>query len=257
MIWKVGVAGDPVDHSLSPLLQVAAMKITGIEGSASRLQISAAHSEDLRIAINNNFNALSVTMPLKPIATTMCNHLDPAATRTGMVNSLLRKDGLIYGACTDGDGLINSITSQFNFDFANAHVVVLGAGGAAAGIIDALEFSTAKSIAVLNRTPSKIDLLVSKYDKVTRTLPDRIDVVINTVPVTGREAPISIAGLCSETICVDITYSPAESEWLSFFAAEGCRTSNGLAMLAYQAALQFKFWWNTEIDGAELLKVIK
>jgi len=256
MIWNVGVVGDPVDHSLSPQLQEAAMQIAGIEGNTSRVQISSSQVDDLKRAIRNDFDALSVTMPLKPLATTICDHLDPAATRTGMVNSLLRKDGQIYGACTDGEGLISSVKSQFNFDFADARVVVIGAGGAASGIIDALQNSNARSITVLNRTTSKIDALSAKYNKVTSALGDRVDVLINTVPITGRGTPEMVAGIHAETICIDITYAPAVSKWLAFFEAEGCRTANGLGMLAHQAALQFKFWWNVDIDGEDLLEVL-
>jgi len=257
MNWKVGVVGDPVAHSLSPQLQEAAMQIAGLDGSASRVQISGSQLDELVNAITNEFDALSVTMPLKPLATTVCDHLDAAAERTGMVNSLLRKDGQIYGACTDGEGFVRSVMSQFDFDFTNAHVVVIGAGGAATGIIDALQNSNAASITVLNRTSSKIDALASKYEKVTHALPTSIDLLINTIPVAGRVAPTIVPGISEKTICVDITYSPLVSDWLSFFRSEGCQTSNGLAMLAHQAALQFKFWWNIDIDGDDLLEVIK
>jgi shikimate dehydrogenase len=88
-------------------------------------------------------------------------------------------------------------------------------------------------------------------------VPNKIDVLINTVPVTGRGVPEVISGITTETICVDITYAPAVSEWLSFYKVEGCRTANGLGMLAHQAALQFKFWWNIDIDGDVLLEVIQ
>ena len=257
MIWKVGVVGDPVTHSLSPQLQEAAMQMAGLQGSSSRVQIGASQIEELKEAISSEFDALSVTMPLKPLAMTICNHLDPAAQRTGMVNSLLRKENQIYGACTDGEGLIRSVESEFSFEFAGAHVVVIGAGGAATGIVDALQFSDAASITVLNRTPSKVDALSSKYDKVTNILPASIDLLINTVPVTGRTAPEAVVGTTAKTICVDITYSPLQSDWLVFLGGQGCRTANGLAMLAYQAALQFKFWWNVDIDGDDLLQVIK
>jgi len=257
MIWKVGVVGDPVAHSLSPQLQEAAMQLAGLQGSASRVQIAASQIEELKEAISNQFDALSVTMPLKPIATNICDHLDSAAQRTGMVNSLLRKDGQVYGACTDGEGFIHSVESQFGFEFAGAHIVVIGAGGAATGIVDALQHSEVASITVVNRTPSKVELLSSKYSKVTRDLPPSIDVLINTIPITGRTAPESVAGTTTKTICVDITYSPLVSDWLAFVEEQGCRTTNGLAMLAYQAALQFKFWWNIDIDGDDLLEVIK
>ena len=257
MSWKVGVVGDPVAHSLSPQLQEAAMQMAGLQGSASRVQIAASQTEELKEAISNQFDALSVTMPLKPHATKICDHLDSAAQRTGMVNSLLRKDNQIYGASTDGEGFIRSVERQFGFEFAGAHIVVIGAGGAATGIVDALQFSDAASITVLNRTPSKVDALAAKYDKVRHDLPASIDVLINTVPISGRTAPAAVAGTSANTICVDITYSPLQSDWLVFFEEQGCRTANGLAMLAYQAALQFKFWWNVDIDGDDLLEVIK
>ena len=256
MIWRVGVVGDPIEHSLSPQLQVAGLTLAGLEGSASRLKLSADKTEQLRAAITNDFDALSVTMPLKQVAASLCDELDPVATRTGVVNSLLHRDGRIYGACTDGNGLLEMVKEKYSFVDSGSSIVVIGAGGAATGIIDALQYSDTASIGVLNRTTSKIDALQARYSKVSSAMPSQIDLLINTVPSDSRVTPSSIAGVSSETLCVDITYSPRESDWMKFFESEGCRTANGLGMLAYQAALQFNWWWNSKIDGSDLLKVI-
>ncbi len=256
MIWRVGVVGDPIEHSLSPQLQEAGLKLAGLQGSTSRLKLSADKIEQLRAAISNEFDALSVTMPLKQVAASLCDELDPVAIRTGVVNSLLNRNGRIYGSCTDGKGLLEMVKEKYLFDESGSSIVVIGAGGAATGIIDALQYSDVASIAVLNRTASKIEGLQAKYSKVSSVIPSKIDLLINTVPSDSRVAPSSIVGVTSETLCVDITYSPRESEWMKFFESEGCRTTNGLGMLAYQAALQFNWWWNSKIDGSDLLKVI-
>jgi len=141
----------------------------------------------------------------------------------------------------------------------NLHVVVLGSGGAARAIVDALVGDGASSVAVHARSSDQVENLSGRYTNVFgHMLVYRpVDLIVNTIPETGRnnEAAV-IQGVTPETIAVDITYAPALSAWRTMYRAAGCRTQNGLGMLAYQAARQMSWWFETEIDGAELMKVI-
>ena len=259
MKWRLGVVGSPIEHSLSPQLHEAGLTIAGLKGSSTRVELHEADAKKLAKWMGKDYDALSVTMPLKRAALTYCVELDEAASRTGAVNSLLWRDQRIEGANTDGAGFLDALRAAFGVTVDNLHVVVLGSGGAARAIVDALVGDGASSVAVHARSSDQVENLSGRYTNVFgHMLVYRpVDLIVNTIPETGRnnEAAV-IQGVTPETIAVDITYAPALSAWRTMYRAAGCRTQNGLGMLAYQAARQMSWWFETEIDGAELMKVI-
>jgi shikimate dehydrogenase len=257
--WRVGVVGSPIAHSLSPQLQEAGLRLAGLAGTSNRVEVKLEDADDLRDLLGAQFDALSVTSPLKGAAFAMSEVRSDAAERTKSVNSLLVRDGLLHGASTDGDGFVASLRDAYGPVVDNAHVVVLGAGGAASAIVDALVYHGAASVAVLGRTQSKVEALADRFPNVfSSALVYRpVDLVINTVPIAGRVAEASVLqGVHPETIAVDITYEPRMSEWRLRYEEAGCRTMNGLAMLAFQAAIQMEWWWGVTLEGAQLLEVL-
>jgi shikimate dehydrogenase len=259
MNWRLGVAGSPIGHSLTPQLHDAALAMAGFEGSSRRVELGAKDKTKLNKVMRKEFDALSITMPLKEFAVEICDELDEVATRTQSVNSLLMRDGKLLGACTDGDGFVNALRGQFDATVEGAHVVVLGAGGAASAIIDGLVRHGVASVAVHGRNEAKVEALVARYKNVYDfSLTYRpVDVIINTTPIAGRidEAAV-MQGVGAHTIAVDISYEPRMSAWRELHERSGCASANGLGMLAYQAALQLQWWWDVPIDAAQLLKVI-
>lgn len=259
-MWRLGVVGDPVSHSLSPLLHRAGLAMAGLTGTSERIAMRLGDVDRLVSVMGERFDALSVTMPLKSAAAELCDQLDSLAARTGMVNSLLERDGQLYGANTDGEGFVDALVHEFAASLDDSRVVVLGAGGAARAIVDAVVRHGVAAVVVIARTPSKVDWLSTQYDNVfneTHRL-DRVDFVVNTTPVESRGAPSAVLdGVSDSTIGVDITYEPRVSAWRTTYESAGCRTTNGLGMLAHQAARQMQWWWNVEIDGAQLLEVIQ
>jgi shikimate dehydrogenase len=259
MNWRLGVAGSPVLHSLSPQLHDAGLRIAGLSGTSSRVELPLERASELPQLLGEDFDALSVTTPLKYAAFALCDEVSDVARRTESVNSLRILDGRLSGISTDGDGLVSAVEGAFGSVVANAHVVVLGAGGAASAIVDALVRSEAASVVVHGRTQSKVDALTQRYTNVhSSSLVYRpIDLIINTVPVHGRNSEAAVLqGVRPDTIAVDITYDPRDTEWRQRYDASGCRTMNGLAMLAYQAALQMRWWWGVTLEGADLLEVL-
>jgi shikimate dehydrogenase len=257
--WRVGVVGSPVAHSLSPQLHEAGLRLAGLSGTSSRVEVKLEDADNLRDLLGAEFDALSVTSPLKGAAFSMSEERTDAAVRTKSVNSLLVRDGVLWGASTDGDGFVSSLTHTFGPVVENAHVVVLGAGGAASAIVDALVHDGAASVAVLGRTPAKADALADRYPNVySSALVYRpVDLVVNTIPIAGRVTEAAVLqGVHPETIAVDITYEPRESEWRLRYEDAGCRSMNGLAMLAFQAAIQMEWWWGVTLEGAQLLEVL-
>jgi shikimate dehydrogenase len=259
MSWRLGVAGFPVEHSLSPRLHEAGLALAGLEGTSTRLEMREAEVPLLTEMMGTRFDALSVTMPLKFAALGICDWLDEAAVRTGVVNSLLARDGQILGACTDGSGFVDALRAQFAVSLEGARTVVLGAGGAAKGIVDALVHAGAESVSVYARTSANVALLVDRYENVFNheNPPSEIDLVVNTTPAAARSAQDHVLeGTGVATIAVDITYEPLMSRWRMLYEQSGCRSANGLGMLAYQAALQMQWWWDVPIDAATLLGAI-
>ncbi|HUZ42146.1 MAG TPA: NAD(P)-binding domain-containing protein [Acidimicrobiales bacterium] len=259
MTWRLGVAGSPIEHSLTPELHDAALAMVGLEGTSRRVELGAKDKTKLNKLMRKEFDALSITMPLKAVALEICDEIDDVATRAGSVNSLLLRDGKLSGASTDGDGFVNALHGQFNASVEGAHVVVLGAGGAASAIIDGLVRAGVASVAVHARNETKVEALVSRYANVYDfSLTYRpVDVIVNATPVEGRVDEVAVMqGVSAHTIAIDITYEPRMSAWRSLHERSGCASANGLGMLAYQAALQMQWWWDVPIDGARLLKVI-
>jgi shikimate dehydrogenase len=259
MTWRVGVAGSPVAHSLSPQLHEAGLRLAGLEGTSRRVELERSEAPRLSELLSQEFDALSITAPLKYEAFTQCDELSDAARRTESVNSLLKRDGVLCGESTDGEGFLNALRAEFGSVVENAHAVVLGAGGAASAVVDALVHHGAASVAVHARNEAKVHELSDRYPNVfSSSLVYRpVDLIVNTVPVAGRDVEAAVLqGVHHETVAVDITYDPRFSSWRTLYDEAGCRTMNGLAMLAYQAALQMQWWWGVEIDGALLLEVL-
>ena len=259
MKWRVGVAGSPIAHSLTPQLQGAALALVGLEGTSRRVELGDRDKNKLNKVMRKEFDALSITMPLKGFGVEICDELDEVATRTRSVNSLLMRDGRLLGASTDGDGFVNAVRAQFGISVEGTHVVVLGAGGAASAIVEGLVRAGVASIAVHARNLAKVEELVARYDHVYDfSLTYRpVDVIVNTTPIAGRvEDAAVMQGVGAHTIAVDITYEPRVSAWLALHERAGCPNANGLGMLAHQAALQMQWWWDRPVDAVKLLEVI-
>ncbi|MGA7835573.1 MAG: shikimate dehydrogenase [Acidimicrobiales bacterium] len=259
MNWRLAVVGSPVSHSLSPQLHEAGLRLAGLSGTSTRVELSLERAGELGELLATRFDALSVTSPLKRAAFELSSERSDAATRTQSVNSLVVRSGVISGASTDGEGFVASLTYEYGPVVDNAHVVVLGAGGAASAIIDALVQHGAASVAVVGRTESNVEALASRYSNVVAgALVYRpVDLVINTVPVAGRVAEAAVLqGVHADTIAADIAYDPRLSAWRQRYEEAGCRTTNGLSMLAFQAALQMEWWWGVTLEGAQLLEAL-
>ena len=163
------------------------------------------------------------------------------------------RDGKLLGASTDGDGFVNALRGQFDVNVEGAHVVVLGAGGAASAIVDGLVRHGVASVAVHGRNEAKVEALVARYDQRLRLLahlPPRRRHRQHHAD-RGRVDEVAVMqGVGAHTIAVDITYEPRMSAWRALHERSGCASANGLGMLAYQAALQMQWWWDVDRSTA-------
>ncbi len=260
MEWRLGVVGSPVAHSLSPVLHAAGLARAGLTGHSERLEVGRVPAERLAEIVRERFDAVAVTAPLKGIALGACDEASAVAARTESVNGIVVREGRLVGDSTDGDGFADALEGAVGPVIAGAHVQVLGAGGAARAVVDALVARGASSVSVLARRAEQGEALAARYGVVhAGALVYRpVEVVVNTVPAhrRGPEGAV-LSGTSADTVAVDLAYEPRETPWLAHYRAAGCRTQNGLAMLCYTAARLMSGWWDVALDGAELLEVVR
>ena len=259
MKWRLAVVGRPIEHSLSPRLHECGLALAGLRGASQRIDLGVAQVGRLHDLLVHDLDAVSITMPLKAAAVELCDRVDPVASRLGVVNSILVTHGRLHAASTDGPGFVEALRWQFGLSPEGMRVVVLGAGGAARGIVDALVEGGAGEVVVVGRTRENVEWMTARYERVTtEDLVGSVDLVVNTTPAAARTADDQVLkGARATTVAIDITYEPRMSAWRAAYERFGCRSANGLGMLAFQAALQMQWWWERPIDGAQLLKEIE
>ena len=254
-----GIIGDPVEHSMSPVMHNAAFEALGLDYVYLPFHVQG---EELKEAINGiralNIVGLNVTIPHKMAVIPFLDKLDPLAERMGAVNTIASENGELTGYNTDAPGFLQALRAQ-GIEPDGKSIVILGAGGAAKGISFILAGAGA-SLVILNRTLSRAEELASQiaryyHQKVeAMTLNEanlkrafeRVDVLVNTtsvgmVPDVDR-TPVPGNLLNSHLAVSDIVYNPLETRLLREAKAAGARTIDGLDMLVWQGALAFEKW---------------
>ena len=254
-----GIIGDPVEHSMSPVMHNAAFEALGLDYVYLPFHVQG---EELKEAINGiralNIVGLNVTIPHKMAVIPFLDKLDPLAERMGAVNTIANENGALAGYNTDASGFLQALRAQ-GIEPDGKSIVILGAGGAAKGISFILAGAGA-SLVILNRTLSRAEELASQiaryyHQKITAmTLNEanlkrafgRADVLVNTtsvgmVPDVDR-TPVPGNLLNSRLAVSDIVYNPLETRLLREAKAAGARTIDGLDMLVWQGALAFEKW---------------
>ena len=258
MNWRMGVVGYPIDHSLTPRLHETALALVGLEGSSERVALRESEAGRLGEMMRSRFDGLSVTMPLKSAAVAVCDELDPIAMRLGVVNSLLSRDGRITGTSTDGQGFLDALDAQFGLSPWRVNAAVLGAGGAARGIVDALARAGAHSVHVTGRTPARVNWLLERYDCVvagTRP-PGELDLVVNTVPVDGR-GPAEVDGGRARVDGMRRRHLRAAPDAVAV-GPRGPGVPHGQrpGHAGLPGGAPAPWWWGREVDGSALLRAV-
>ena len=239
---KLGVVGDPVAHSLSPLIH--AVLLSEYPYIYLPYQIPAGRfGEFLRAAELLGFAGFNVTMPHKEAAYYLMDEVSPESRKAKSVNAVKLQNGRRLGFSTDGEGFLISLKEIA--DPAGKKILVLGAGGAARAVIDALP----GEITVLNRTP-KTNCARLTPENLKEQF-SRCDIMINCTPLgmSGMENFTDFGFLDAEpkTVC-DLIYNPLETDLLREAKLRGHKTLGGLNMLIYQAVLSFEIFTGSKVD---------
>lgn len=256
-----GIIGNPVEHSLSPAMHNAAFAALGVNGVYIPMR-SIDLQEGFRGLRALGFIGVSVTVPHKVAVIPLLDEIDPVAQKIGAVNTLLfqqQPEGrpLCKGFNTDWLGSNQALAEELELQ--GHTVLIIGAGGAARAVGFGLIEAGAR-ILLTNRTESKGQALANQLGCPfipTNDLPTvQADALINSTSVgmapLDQALPIRPELLANYPVVMDIVYAPLATRLLQEATARGCRTIDGLKMLQYQGAAQFKLWTGKDAPGAVL-----
>jgi shikimate dehydrogenase len=247
----VGLLRDPATVSLSPRMQNAAFAARGLDWAYVTLPVKAADLEaGVAGLVALGFAGANVTIPHKLGVVAFCDELDPVAERAGSVNTLVIRDGRVHGSSTDGLAVVESVEPE------GAHVLMLGAGGAAQAVACALAEAGVASIAVAGRSVERAGGLAARLRSVypglavelAETWPpstEGADLIVQATPV--KDDPL--VELAAHQQAVDMGYLPegGDTGFLAAARAAGCRRIvDGRELLARQGAASFERWTGVE-----------
>ncbi|MEY2399285.1 MAG: shikimate dehydrogenase [Actinomycetota bacterium] len=249
-----GVIGDPVRHSLSPVIHNAAFAEAGLDWAFLAFEVAAG---DAALAISGaralGIDGLSVTMPHKAAVIEALDSLSPTAAKLGAVNTIVREGTAFVGHSTDGAGLIDALAFDEGFSPEGKSCAVIGAGGAARAVILALADAGAERVIVVNRTAENAQtaaMLAGVAGEVgTEELIRDADLIVNATPLgmIGNDTPAVNPSLFhSNQLMVDLVYAPPLTPTIQAARAAGAHAVGGLGMLVHQAAHAFTLWTGHE-----------
>lgn len=253
---KACVIGWPISHSRSPIIHGYWIKSLGFEGSYSRIPVEPTQLRNFLLSLpENGFAGCNVTLPHKENACKIVGLLDDAAQRLNATNTIYVRDGKLHGTNTDGEGFLNNLYALApSFNARNCRVVLLGAGGAAAAVANALIAEKAAEITVVNRSIERAEALRARlgntivplaWTKRSDALSD-CELLVNTTSLGMTGQPpleINLDRLNSKAVVSDIVYAPLRTPLLTAAAARGHIVVEGLGMLLHQAVRGFELWF--------------
>ncbi len=268
----VGIFGDPVEHSLSPLMQNAAIQAQGIDAVYVPFRVTSAQLCD---AINGiralNIRGVNLTIPHKEAACDLVDELDEQASLIGAINTIVNTGGRLKGYNTDGLGLLKALKQALDVDVAGKDVLLLGAGGACRAALVALCQAGVRSVAIANRTRERSQSLIKELAprfkgtafaeyELSPTMCEGaltpVDLLINTsaVGLNGEGFGFEITKcLKKEGAVYDMVYASVPTPLAREATGCGYVFADGLAMLAGQGEAAFELWFGTA-PGKEVMR---
>jgi 3-dehydroquinate dehydratase / shikimate dehydrogenase len=254
-----GVAGDPIEHSLSPVIMNTALRRENVNGVY--LPLHAKTLKDLiRCVREIPLHGLSVTMPYKQAIVSYLDNTDAHTSKIGACNTVVRgQDGKLYGFNTDVAGVIRPLEQRITIE--GAKILVLGAGGAARAAVFGLKERGAE-VWVLNRTSAKGQTLArqAKARNIKRADLKKVafDVIINATPVgmgNTKDCPLKDAEIQARVV-FDMVYDPVETHLIRVARANGISVIPGVEMFVQQAARQFEIWTGKPAPAGDMQRAV-
>lgn len=254
----VGVMGYPVEHSLSPAMHNAAFEALNMDWIYVPLLTPPEYVQEAVAGLRAmSFRGANITVPLKELIPPLMDDLSEVAKQIGAVNTVCRReDGTLYGTSTDGIGFLRSLESERLSIDEDLEVLVLGTGGSARAVANALIQAGAKVTVVSRHRDRAAQMLwelgaeahaLQYTDPAVVHAMQRARVLVNTTPLglyprVEEMPPIPLEGLHPGMLVYDLIYNPPVSRLLREAQKRGCSTINGVKMLVYQGAESFRLW---------------
>ena len=275
-MYKFGLIGYPLSHSMSKVIQEAAFKSIGVEGT---YEIMETEQEDLISRLKyiraNKFQGFNVTIPLKVPITLFLSGVDNVANVVGSANTIkVMDDSSLYGYNTDVYGFVEAIPEDIRKEIENSEVAILGSGGAARAVGVGISILKAKKIDFYARNIINASEMVSalreNFPKVQMNckqiegLKDlsQYKILINTTPIGMRSKAMGLSPIDEDvvktmdknSVVYDIVYNPLKTELIKYAKKHEIKTIQGLDMLIYQGAKAFEIWTGKKPD-TQLMKI--
>ncbi|WP_226583211.1 shikimate dehydrogenase [Halobacillus litoralis] len=269
-MYKLGLIGYPIGHSLSPWIHNQLMEQQGIEGSYELLEIQPdVFDEKMNFLKEKDLHGFNVTVPYKEKVIPHLDALDESARQLGAVNTVKHTSKGWTGYNTDGTGFVHSLNNRYPDLFHDqSKALLIGSGGAARGIYAALTRSGVDTVDVANRTVKRAEELIEQIpassSSKSMTLEEAYekladyDLIVQTTTVgmnpDNHKVILSLDHLTKGTVVSDIVYRPMKTKFLIEAENLGARLHYGHEMLLQQAVYAFQIWTNTNPEAMPLLE---
>jgi shikimate dehydrogenase len=259
-LTRFAVIGAPIAHSLSPLIHQLFAEQTGKRLIYEKILLDETNFEQqVRQFFMNGGHGLNITHPGKLRARALCDAVTTRALHAGAVNTIWQNDaGQLMGDNTDGIGFITDISRYLDLD--NKSVLLLGAGGAAHGILSALIDAKPSRIVITNRTHAKAEALAKAHPPATAyhtsQLEGHFDLIIHATATKLPLTPLSAltTHISKNTFCYDLQYDLTRTTpFVQWAHAHHCSAMDGLGMLLEQAAAAYNIWHHVLPDTQQVM----
>ncbi|MEP6906084.1 MAG: shikimate dehydrogenase [Gemmatimonadales bacterium] len=254
---RLVLIGHPVAHSFSPGMQGAALSAAGISVKYSVADVAPGELRATLDALSNEHAAGNITIPHKEAARALMTRVTPLADRIGAANTFYTADdGALVGDNTDVAGFADLVTSVLGTVPASARFAVIGAGGAAAAVLAAIETWTGCSAVIYARNKTRAQNLSQRFSGVAsvKAMMDAPqldgDIVVNATPVGLNDdgLPVELSRVAPGAAVLDLICRAGETAWVRLARARGHVAGDGAAMLVGQGAAAFEIWFGVPPD---------
>ena len=262
MTKRLGIIGYPIGHSISPIFQQAALDYLDIDATYEKWEITPGNVGDFVNGLRSaDTLGINITLPHKQSVIPFLDEVDEWANSAGSVNTIVNRDGCLSGHNTDGPGFLQALLNETGYDPKGTSALILGAGGAARGILLALVRGGVDSVVIANRTVDRAEGLAQLSldngvsSKAISIVGDSLDdaaadadLIVNCTSLGMSHgpdesgSPLLSAQIPATAIVNDLVYTPMLTPILKEAAKAGATALGGLHMLIYQGVLSFKMW---------------
>ena len=274
MNTSLGIIGYPIGHSISPVFQQAALDFCGVDAEYRAYPVAPEEVGEFVAGLRQpGVLGINVTVPHKEAVILFLDEIDDWATEAGAVNTIVNRQGRLTGHNTDGYGFLRALQQGGGFQPQGRRTLILGAGGAARGVVLALAREGVGHLTIANRTPERAESLaqlargrgiaaqaipLSGADLAEAAASAELIVNCTTIGMAhgpgAADSPLPRQAIPVTALVYDLVYNPLETRLLREAAQTGAATLGGIQMLVYQGAASFELWHEQPAPVAVMLE---